>query len=89
MTTNKSFEQNLQALEKIVEKLESGDVPLDEAITLFQKGKSLAKTCEGRLKQAELKIQQLLETPDGEVEAEPFEAEEDRGDASDKDGEDA
>jgi exodeoxyribonuclease VII small subunit len=75
MSATKSFEQNLQALEKIVEKLESGDVPLDEAIGLFQKGKILSKACEGRLKQAELKIQQLLEDEDGSVETAPFEGE--------------
>jgi exodeoxyribonuclease VII small subunit len=86
MSAGKSFEQNLQALEKIVEKLESGDVPLDEAISLFQKGKTLAKTCDGRLKEAELKIQQLLENEEGTVEAVPFESDDDQGTLSENEG---
>jgi exodeoxyribonuclease VII small subunit len=72
--TAKSFEQNLSALEKIVEKLESGSPSLDEAIELFQKGKSLAKACEGRLKEAELKIRKLVEGEDGNPTTTEFEA---------------
>ena len=77
MPVAKSFEQNLKALEKIVEKLESGAVSLDEAIQLFQKGKALSKTCDERLKEAELKIRQLIETEDGELKTEAFEPETD------------
>ena len=66
MAQEKSFEQNLKALEKIVDKLEEGDVSLDEAIRLFQKGRTLSKACEKRLKEVELKIRQLVEDADGE-----------------------
>ena len=67
MATTKSFEQNLKNLEKIVEKLEEGSVSLDEAIRLFQKGRALSKACEGRLKEIELKIRELVEDEDGEL----------------------
>jgi len=81
MTGEKTFEQNLKDLEKIVEKLEGGSVSLDEAITLYQKGKILGKACEERLKDAELKIQQIVETESGEVRVEPFEPVVSRSDA--------
>ncbi len=75
MPSAKSFEQNLKSLEKIVERLESGTVSLDEAIDYFQKGKALSKACDERLKEAELKIRQLIETEDGELKTETFEPE--------------
>lgn len=61
MANSESFEQNLKSLERIVEKLESGSVSLDEAISLFQKGKMLSKACEARLKEVEMRIQKLVE----------------------------
>ena len=70
----KSFEQNLKALEKIVEQLESGNTSLDEAIGLFQKGKALGKECEARLKEVEMKIRQLTEDDDGHLKITEFEA---------------
>ena len=73
MTSSRSFEQNLKSLEKIVEKLESGSVSLDEAIGLFQKGKTLGKACESRLKEVEMKIQQLVENEKGDLSVEAFE----------------
>lgn len=72
--SGKSFEQNLKSLEKIVEKLESGSTSLDEAIDLFQKGKSLAKACEGRLKEAELRIRKLVEGENGNPATVEFES---------------
>jgi exodeoxyribonuclease VII small subunit len=72
--SGKSFEQNLKSLEKIVEKLESGSTSLDEAIELFQKGKSLAKACEGRLKEAELRIRKLVEGENGNPATAEFES---------------
>ena len=72
MAEPKSFEQNLKALEKIVGKLESGSVSLDESIALFQKGKTLGKACETRLNEAELKIRTLLEDDDGALKVEEF-----------------
>ena len=55
-----SFEESLQNLETIVKKLESGDVPLDDAIEEFNKAMQLAKTCDEKLKNAEEAITKLV-----------------------------
>lgn len=55
-----SFEESLQNLETIVKKLESGDVPLDDAIEEFNKAMTLAKTCDEKLKSAEEAITKLV-----------------------------
>ena len=52
----KSFEENLEQLEEIVKKLESGDIPLDDAIKEFNQAMDLAKLCDEKLK----KMQALL-----------------------------
>ncbi|MBN1867020.1 exodeoxyribonuclease VII small subunit [Candidatus Sumerlaeota bacterium] len=76
MAKTKSFEQDLKSLEKIVEKLEAGNVSLDEALDLFQKGRHLTRQCEGRLKEVELKIQELLEEEEGDLSTVNFESDE-------------
>ena len=53
MSKEKKFEENLADLEAIVQKLESGDVALEEAITEFQKGMKLSKELQDTLDQAE------------------------------------
>lgn len=73
LMAEKSFEQNLKALEKIVDKLESGSVSLDESLKLFQKGKALNKACVTRLEEAKLKIESLVEDEEGNVGLEDFE----------------
>ncbi len=55
-----SFEEDLTLLEEIVKKLESGEVPLDEAITEFNKAMTLAKTCDDKLKKAEETITKMV-----------------------------
>lgn len=55
-----SFEESLQNLEIIVKKLESGDVPLDDAIEEFNKAMVLAKNCDEKLKKAEEAITKLV-----------------------------
>jgi exodeoxyribonuclease VII small subunit len=60
-----SFETALERLETIVESMESGDVPLAELLAKFEEGNKLLKVCEGRLKEAELKIEQLKKQKDG------------------------
>ncbi|MDO4996922.1 MAG: exodeoxyribonuclease VII small subunit [Bacilli bacterium] len=62
-----SFEENLEKLEGIVKKLESGEVPLDDAIKEFTEAMKLAKTCDEKLKNAEEAITKLVNT-DGSVE---------------------
>lgn len=61
-----NFEESLELLEGIVKKLEVGDVPLDEAITEFNKAMELAKACDDKLKKAEEAITKLVKE-NGEV----------------------
>jgi exodeoxyribonuclease VII small subunit len=60
-----SFEHALTKLETIVESMESGDVPLADLLAKFEEGNRLLKVCEARLKDAELKIEQLKKSKDG------------------------
>lgn len=55
-----SFEESLNNLEKIVKKLETGEVPLDDAINEFNKAMKLAKSCDDKLKSAEEAITKLV-----------------------------
>jgi len=55
-----SFEESLENLEEIVKKLETGEVPLDDAITEFNKAMTLAKACDEKLKNAEEAITKLV-----------------------------
>lgn len=59
-TTETTFEENLEELEEVVATLEQGDLPLDKAINLFQRGMELTKLCGKRLGAAEEKIQKLV-----------------------------
>lgn len=70
-----SFEHALERLEAIVESMESGDVPLAELLAKFEEGNGLLKICESRLKEAELKIEQLKKQKDGSPAFTPFETE--------------
>jgi len=66
------FEDCLQRLEKIVNELEKGDVPLEKSLTLFEEGMQLSTTCRKELEEAEGKVEILLKQ-NGKVQAEPFE----------------
>jgi len=66
-----SFESQLAELEKVVEKLERGDLSLEESVTLFERGVHLSNACKKQLSNAESRIQVLLEPEeDGPVRAE-------------------
>lgn len=54
-----SFEQALDALEKIVDDLERGDVPLDQSIEIYERGETLKKHCETLLNAAETRIEKI------------------------------
>jgi exodeoxyribonuclease VII small subunit len=69
-----TFEAALGRLESIVESMESGEVPLAELLAKFEEGTKLLKVCETRLKDAELKIEQLKKNKDGSLTFEKFEA---------------
>ena len=60
-----SFEAALAKLETIVESMETGEVPLADLLSKFEEGNKLLRHCEGRLKEAELKIEQLKKERDG------------------------
>jgi exodeoxyribonuclease VII small subunit len=66
------FEASLTSLEKIVEQLESGDLPLERALELFEEGVALARRCQSQLEEAERKVELLLRER-GEIKAVPFE----------------
>ncbi|MEM0921627.1 MAG: exodeoxyribonuclease VII small subunit [Pseudomonadota bacterium] len=70
-----SFEEALAELETVVAQLEGGQVPLDQSITLYERGDALKKHCEARLADAELKVQKIVAGSDGTVSAQPFDAE--------------
>ncbi|MEZ5363261.1 MAG: exodeoxyribonuclease VII small subunit [Bryobacterales bacterium] len=65
------FEQSLDELETIVKELESGDMPLERALELFEKGVGLSESCRKRLEDAETKVEILLKKG-RTLEAEPF-----------------
>ena len=68
----KSFEEAMNELEEIVEKLEKGELGLDESIEIFQRGIELSRHCSKRLDETEKKISLLLESEKGEVKEEAF-----------------
>lgn len=72
--TQLSFEAALGKLETIVESMESGDVPLADLLAKFEEGSKLLRVCEARLKDAELKIEQLKKQKDGTLAFEKFDA---------------
>ena len=60
-----SFEQALAALEAIVQQLERGDVPLDQSITLYERGEKLRAACQTRLDAAQARIEKIVTGADG------------------------
>jgi exodeoxyribonuclease VII small subunit len=70
-----TFEDALRALEDVVRKLESGEVPLDDSISLYERGELLRKHCQARLDAAQARIEKIVAGPDGKaVAVEPFDA---------------
>lgn len=60
-----SFEEALRGLEEVVRRLESGDVPLDESITLYERGEALRAACQARLDAASARIERIVNPADG------------------------
>ena len=67
-----TFEDSLKQLEKIVDQLERGDLPLEESVRLFEDGVRLSTACKQELEAAEGKVQILMKERDGSLRAEPF-----------------
>ena len=62
-----SFEDALKALEDVVRKLETGEVPLDESIGLYERGEALRQHCQARLDAAQARIEKIVAGPDGKA----------------------
>ncbi|MDD5035003.1 MAG: exodeoxyribonuclease VII small subunit [Methylococcaceae bacterium] len=65
------FEESLAELEQLVERMEQGNLPLEESLKLFERGVQLTRSCQKALKEAEQKVQILLEE-NGEPTLQPF-----------------
>lgn len=67
-----SFEEAMARLEEIVARLESGNIPLEDTLRLFEEGMGLARHCASRLESVEKRMEQLLEGEDGGPVMKPF-----------------
>ena len=65
------FEQSLDELESLVEKMEQGEMSLEDSLAAYERGVGLYRTCQSALEQAELRVR-LLSDPDQPGSAEPF-----------------
>jgi exodeoxyribonuclease VII small subunit len=72
----KKFEASLARLEEIVKELETGDLPLEQSLKLFEEGIKLSRLCNKRLEEAERRVEILLKSKNGTVTAQPFEEKE-------------
>jgi len=68
----RTFESSLEALEQIVRRLESGDLPLERSLELFEQGIRLSRECQDRLSQAERRIEVLMRDSKGGTAVSPF-----------------
>ena len=73
---SKTFEQSITRLEEIVRRMERGEVPLEEALALFEEGTGLVASCTKQLDEAEMKIVRLSKGEDGAPVERKFEDEE-------------
>jgi exodeoxyribonuclease VII small subunit len=73
MSTDSSFESSYKELEKIVEQLEAGDLPLERSLELYEQGVRLWRQCHKRLDDAERRVEVLLKGSDGNLMTAPFE----------------
>ncbi len=67
------FEQSLDALEQLVEKMEHGEMSLEDSLAAYERGVGLYRRCQAALEQAELRVR-LLSDPQDPASAEPFDA---------------
>ena len=73
-TDGQSFESSLKRLEEIVESLESGEVPLDKAMELYEEGVRLSKFCGEKLRTTELRLKKLSKDAEGNFEVSDLES---------------
>jgi exodeoxyribonuclease VII small subunit len=74
-TKKPDFERSLARLEEVVQRLESPQLSLDDAMQLFEEGVALSRDCQKQLEEAEGRVEILLKKADGKLIAEPFEPE--------------
>lgn len=67
-----SFEEALKELESLKTKMESGNIPLDDALTLFERGNSLKSHCESILAKAKMKVEKIIDNKDGSIDVTAF-----------------
>ncbi|HGE69754.1 TPA: exodeoxyribonuclease VII small subunit [Candidatus Poribacteria bacterium] len=72
MTDEMKFETAMAKLEEIVEKLESGELSLEESLSAFEEGIKLSKICAKILNDAERKVEILMKSNDGQLIAKPY-----------------
>ncbi len=77
----KDFESALKSLEEIVAQLESGDLPLDRSLQLFEEGVQISRFCHSKLEEAERKVETLIKSADGTMKEVPFSPEEGEGES--------
>ncbi|MEP1230336.1 MAG: exodeoxyribonuclease VII small subunit [Litorimonas sp.] len=70
--TDMSFEMALAELETIVERLERGDAPLEASIEIYQRGAKLKAHCEGKLKDAQMKVEKIVLDGQGQASTAAF-----------------
>ncbi len=73
MKKEKAFEEALRELEEIVNRLEQGDLPLEQALQLFEQGVRLSRLCHTKLDEAQKRVEVLLQDADGKMTAKSFE----------------
>lgn len=69
-----SFERALKQLEEIVQKLEKGQVDLEDSIAIYERGTALKAHCEAKLKSAEARIEKIVLSPSGKATSVPFDS---------------
>lgn len=72
MMAEKKFENALKELEQIVEQLEDSELPLDDALKLFERGIKLSQFCSAKLDDAEQKVEMLVKGANGALRPIPF-----------------
>jgi len=73
MKKEKTFEEALRELEEIVNRLEGGDLPLEEALQLFEEGVRLSRMCHTKLDEAQRRVEIVLKDENGKMTTQPFE----------------
>jgi exodeoxyribonuclease VII small subunit len=77
--TEKKFEEAMERLENIAERLERGDLSLEESLKIFEEGMNLVNFCSKKLEEAEQKVTMLIKDQNGKYSHQPFEVSEKEG----------